>query len=79
MNIENRLIDLVSIYFCVNNDEVKINSNFIEDFGADSLDHVELLMAVEDEFDMEIPDEEAEKIITVKDAIEYISGKVERP
>ncbi len=55
-----------------NPDEVKEDSKFVEDLGADSLDVVELVMALEEKFDIEIPDEDAEKIATVKDAIEYI-------
>jgi acyl carrier protein len=55
-----------------NADEVKEDSRFIEDLGADSLDVVELVMALEEEFDIEIPDEDAEKILTVADAIKYI-------
>ncbi len=55
-----------------NADEVKEDSRFIEDLGADSLDVVELVMALEEEFDIEIPDEDAEKILTVSDAIKYI-------
>jgi len=54
--------------------EVTPEASFIEDLGADSLDTVELVMALEEEFGIEIPDEEAEKIMTVKDAIEYIKG-----
>ncbi len=52
--------------------EVKEESKFVEDLGADSLDVVELVMALEEKFDIEIPDADAEKIVTVKDAIEYI-------
>ncbi len=55
-----------------NPDEVKEDSKFVEDLGADSLDVVELVMALEEKFDIEIPDEDAEKIATVKDAIDYI-------
>jgi len=53
-------------------DEVKEDSKFIEDLGADSLDVVELVMALEEEFDIEIPDEDAESILTVADALKYI-------
>jgi acyl carrier protein len=56
----------------VEEDEVNPNAKFIEDLGADSLDTVELVMAFEEEFDLEIPDEDAEKIATVGDAISYI-------
>ena len=55
-------------------DQVTMEASFIDDLGADSLDIVELIMALEEEFDMEIPDEEAEKISTVGDVINYISS-----
>ena len=59
-------------------EEVKVVSgaSFIEDLGADSLDTVELVMALEEEFETEIPDEEAQKILTVKDAVEYVSSRI---
>jgi len=56
----------------VNEDEVKLESNFVEDLGADSLDVVELVMALEEKFEIEIPDSEAEKIATVQDVVDYI-------
>jgi acyl carrier protein len=59
----------------VNADEVKEESKFVEDLGADSLDVVELVMALEEKFDIEIPDDEAEKIRTVKDVVAYIESK----
>jgi len=59
----------------VNADEVKEDSKFVEDLGADSLDVVELVMALEEKFDIEIPDDEAEKIRTVKDVVNYIENK----
>ena len=58
----------------VNEDEVKEESKFVEDLGADSLDVVELVMALEEKFDVEIPDEDAEKIVTVGDAMKYIEN-----
>ncbi|MBP6324729.1 MAG: acyl carrier protein [Sulfurospirillum sp.] len=58
----------------VNPDEVKEESKFVEDLGADSLDVVELVMALEEKFDIEIPDTDAEKIVTVKDAMSYIES-----
>ena len=58
----------------VNPDEVKEESKFVEDLGADSLDVVKLVMALEEKFDIEIPDTDAEKIITVKDAMSYIES-----
>jgi len=59
----------------VEEDEVTLESTFVDDLGADSLDIVELVMALEEEFDMEIPDEDAEKIRTVGDAVKYIEDK----
>jgi acyl carrier protein len=59
----------------VNEDEVTPTASFVEDLGADSLDQVELIMAFEEEFDIEIPDEDAEKISTVGDAVNYIDEK----
>ncbi|MDD2385134.1 MAG: acyl carrier protein [Sulfurospirillaceae bacterium] len=58
----------------VNPDEVKEDSKFVEDLGADSLDVVELVMALEEKFDIEIPDTDAEKIVTVRDAMSYIEN-----
>ena len=55
-------------------EEVTMESSFIDDLGADSLDIVELLMALEEEFDVEIPDEEAEKFVTVSDVVDYIKS-----
>lgn len=58
----------------VNADEVKLESKFVDDLGADSLDVVELVMELESKFEVEIPDEEAEKISTVKDVVDYIES-----
>ena len=58
-----------------NPDEVTAEASFVEDLGADSLDQVELIMAFEEEFDIEIPDEDAEKIAKVEDAVNYIDAK----
>ena len=58
----------------VDEEEVTLKASFTDDLGADSLDNVELVMALEEEFDIEIPDEEAEKITTVQEAIKYIEG-----
>jgi acyl carrier protein len=73
-NIQERVIKMVAEHLGVKEDEVQTTSSFVEDLGADSLDTVELIMALEEEFDAEIPDEEAEKIATVQDAITYITA-----
>ena len=59
----------------VKEEEVKPEAKLVDDLGADSLDNVELVMALEEEFDLEIPDEDAEKIITVKNIVDYIESK----
>jgi len=71
-NILVRVIDVVAEELAVDRDEVTEDSSFIEDLGADSLDVVELVMAFEEEFDVEIPDEDAENIRTVEDAVSYL-------
>ncbi|OIP14349.1 MAG: acyl carrier protein [Betaproteobacteria bacterium CG2_30_59_46] len=73
-NIEQRVKKIVAEQLGVNETEVKIESSFVDDLGADSLDTVELVMALEEEFNCEIPDEEAEKITTVKQAVDYVNG-----
>lgn len=69
-----RVIKLVCEQLGVKEEEVTADASFVEDLGADSLDTVELVMALEEEFETEIPDEEAEKITTVKEAIDYIEA-----
>lgn len=71
-DIENQVKGIISEQLGVSIDEVKNTANFVDDLGADSLDTVELVMALEEEFDTEIPDEEAEKITTVQKAIDYV-------
>ncbi|GAB7532505.1 acyl carrier protein [Pseudomonas sp. 3A(2025)] len=72
--IEERVKKIVAEQLGVKEDEVKNASSFVEDLGADSLDTVELVMALEEEFETEIPDEEAEKITTVQAAIDYVNA-----
>ncbi len=72
-NIEERVKSIVVKQLGVKEEEIKNESKFIDDLGADSLDTVELVMALEEEFETEIPDEEAEKITTVQQAIDYIN------
>ena len=72
--IENKVIDIISEQMGTDKSEINRETSFINDLNADSLDTVELVMEFEDEFDMSIPDEEAEKIQTVGAAIEYISN-----
>jgi acyl carrier protein len=71
-NIEQRVRKIVAEQLGVNEADIKNESSFVDDLGADSLDTVELVMALEEEFETEIPDEEAEKITTVQQAIDYV-------
>jgi acyl carrier protein len=70
--IEQKVKNIIADQLGVGEEEIKPTASFIEDLGADSLDTVELVMALEENFDIQIPDEEAEKIVTVGDAIQYI-------
>ena len=73
-DIQERVKKIIIEQLGVKEEEVKNESSFVDDLGADSLDTVELVMALEEEFDTEIPDEEAEKITTVQSAIDYINA-----
>jgi len=76
MSIEQRVKEIIVEQLGVNEGEVKPEAKFVDDLGADSLDLVELVMALEEDYNMEISDEDAEKILTVGDAIEYIKSHV---
>jgi len=73
-NIAEKVTEIIVEQLGVSADQVKPESNLIEDLGADSLDAVELVMAVEEEFGIEVPDEEAEKLRTVGDIISHVEG-----
>jgi acyl carrier protein len=75
-SIEERVKQLVVEQLGVKEEDVTPNASFVDDLGADSLDTVELVMALEEEFETEIPDEEAEKITTVQQAVDYIKAHV---
>lgn len=76
--IEARVKKIVVEQLGVKDEEVTNDASFVDDLGADSLDTVELVMALEEEFETEIPDEEAEKIVTIKDAVNYIVSRMEK-
>ncbi len=76
MSIEERVVEIISQKLNLSKDQVKPEASFVDDLGADSLDLVELVMAMEEAFGMEVPDEDAEKLRTVKDVIEYVKAKV---
>ncbi len=77
-NIEQRVKKIVAEQLGVNEADIKIDSSFVDDLGADSLDTVELVMALEEEFECEIPDEEAEKITNVQQAIDYVNNNLKK-
>ncbi len=76
--VEQRVKKVVAEQLGVNESDIKNESSFVEDLGADSLDTVELVMALEEEFECEIPDEDAEKITTVQQAIDYIVAHLKK-
>ena len=69
--------EIIADKLSINEDEITMDSSFLEDLNADSLDIVELIMALEDELDMEIPDEDAESCVTVGDVVKYVKEHVE--
>ena len=72
---KDKVIDIIAEQLGLGKDEIKPEANFLDDLGADSLDIVELVMAMEEAFDMEIPDEDAEKMTTVKAAVDYVDAQ----
>jgi acyl carrier protein len=76
-SIEERVKEIIVEQLGVNPEQVTLNASFIDDLGADSLDTVELVMAFEEEFSVEVPDEDAEKLTTVGDVVRYIEEKAE--
>ncbi|MCL6614939.1 MAG: acyl carrier protein [Firmicutes bacterium] len=77
MDVFEKVKEIIVEQLGVDEEEVTLQASFVDDLGADSLDIVELVMALEEEFDMEIPDEDAEKIVTVGDAVNYIKEKAQ--
>src|SRR5262249_58171234 len=77
-SVEERVIEIVCENLAVSKDQVNRNTAFIEDIGADSLDIVELIMELEEQFEITIPDDQAEKIKTVGEAIDYIQKEIEK-
>lgn len=75
-SIESKVIEIISNQLSLEEDDIKGDSRFVDDLGADSLDIVELIMEMEEEFEIEIPDEDVEKMLTVKDVTDYISKTV---
>lgn len=73
MALNQELVDIIVEQLSVEKDKVVSGASFVDDLGADSLDLVELIMAMEEKFDIEIPDEDAEKIVTVQDAVDYVA------
>jgi acyl carrier protein len=73
--LEAKVVKIIVEQLGVSQDEVKPEASFVEDLGADSLDLTELIMAMEEEFDIEIADDDAQKILKVKDAVDYIENK----
>lgn len=73
-DVEAKVKDIVAEHLGAEKEKITMESSFVDDLGADSLDQVELVMAFEEEFDIEIPDEAAEKIVRVADAVNYVNA-----
>lgn len=76
MEVESRMAGLITEQLGVSKDEVALNASFLDDLGADSLDIVELVMSMEEEFDVEIPDDDVERLRTIGDAIVYLKERL---
>ena len=76
MSIQSRIISLTAKQLGLGEDEISLDSNFMDDLGADSLDTIELVMNIEEEFGIEIPDNEVEKMYTVKSVLNYVTMQV---
>jgi acyl carrier protein len=77
MSLEERIAEIIVEQLGVSREEISPDASFVEDLGADSLDLVELVMAMEEEFDVEIPDDDAARIERIKDAVAYLKEKLE--
>ena len=77
VEIKNRIVEIIANQLGIEKDDVTAEASVIEDLGADSLDVVELVMALEEEFDLEIPDEEAEKITSVQNIFDYMASALQ--
>ena len=77
MSLDKKIKQIIAEQLGLNEDELSDEASLIDDLGADSLDIVELVMAMEEEFEMEIPDEDAEKIVTIKDVIDYVKKRTQ--
>jgi acyl carrier protein len=78
MAVPEKITEIIVEQLGVKPEEVTMEASFVDDLGADSLDTVELVMALEEEFGIEVPDEEAEKLVTVGDAVKYIEEKLNK-
>ncbi|BAU22661.1 acyl carrier protein [Caldimicrobium thiodismutans] len=76
MSVEEKVIDIIAQKLNLSKDQIKPEASFVDDLGADSLDLVELVMAMEEAFGLEVPDEDAEKLRTVKDVLDYVKSRV---
>jgi acyl carrier protein len=77
MSSDKKIKQIIAEQLGLNEDEISDSASLLDDLGADSLDIVELVMAMEEEFEMEIPDEDAEKIVTVKDVLDYVKRRTQ--